>query len=95
VRVVTTISHQAWLNAELMGSPELLSYRVPGASFQSFTLHRRLGRPPPNSLKMNAAERLHFEFLGEPFLFANLRIDSFGPFVAAASFIAAICFSER
>ena len=44
---------------------------------------------------MDAQERLHFGFLGEPFLFANLRIDSFGSFIAAASFIAATCFLER
>ncbi|KAF9650303.1 hypothetical protein BDM02DRAFT_3093343 [Thelephora ganbajun] len=44
---------------------------------------------------MNAQERLHFGFLGEPFLLTNLRIDSFESFIAGALFITAICFSER
>lgn len=44
---------------------------------------------------MNAGERLHFGFLGEPFLLPNLRIDSFGSLVGAALLIAAVCFSER
>jgi hypothetical protein len=44
---------------------------------------------------MDAAEWFHFRFLGEPFLVPNLRIDSFGSFIAAALFIAAVCFSER
>jgi hypothetical protein len=64
--------------------------------WHSFTLHRRPERPHLlNNPGMNAEERLHFGLLGEPFLFANLRIDTFGSFVAAGLFIAAICFSER
>jgi hypothetical protein len=44
---------------------------------------------------MNPEERLHFGFLGEPFLFPNFRIDSFGSFAAAAIFITSVCLSER
>lgn len=56
------------------------------------TPHRRPRRPQPT---MNAQDRLHFELLGEPFLFASLRIDSFGSFIVAALFVGTTCFSER
>lgn len=44
---------------------------------------------------MNPEDTLHFGFFGEPFLFANLRIDSFGSFIVAALITVVICFSER
>ena len=49
-------------------------------------------QPQPD---MNPEDTLHFGFFGEPFLFANLRIDSFGSFIVAALITVVICFSER
>ena len=75
--------------------PPRLMYSLPWkpfAFFHSFTPHRR---PERLQLVMNEAERLHLGFLGEPFLFKNFRLDSFGSFIAAASLVAAICLSER